>query len=131
MSCPTCGGDRVTFAVPSTLRPYAPEEAAAATLCTGCLRVSPAEHTTDAPVDVAWGPFPTGDAGVATALLLGLLDSIALRRPAVTELCAHAERAGGDPFLALDRLTDLAETGTIEPHVDLSRRAAQLQSLLD
>lgn len=131
MSCPVCGGDCVTFAVPSTLRPHAPDEAAAATLCTTCLRVSPDDGATDAPTDVVWDPLPTGEAGVATALLLGLLDSLALRRPAVTELCAYAERAGGDPFLALDRLADLAEMGTIDPHVDLSRRTAQLQSLLD
>lgn len=131
MSCPACGGDRVTFAVPSALRQYAPDEAAAATLCTTCLRVSPDEHTTDSTVEVAWEPLPTGDAGVAIALLLSLLDSLALRRTAVTDLCVYAERAGGDPLLALDRLVDLAEMGAIDPHVDLSRRTAQLQSLLD
>lgn len=134
MSCPACDGDRVAFAVPPSLRPYAPDESAAATLCTTCLRVDAfqgdTEHAT-LPEAVEWDPLPTGDAGVATALLLGLVDSLALRRTAVTALLEHAEEAGGDPFLTLDRLVGMADAGDINPHVDLARRTAQLQSLFD
>ncbi|AUV80460.1 hypothetical protein C2R22_01310 [Salinigranum rubrum] len=134
MTCPDCDGDRIAFAVPSSLRPYAPDEALSATLCTTCLRVAgvDAEDSEVEPSEtIEWGPLPSGEAGVATALLLGLLDSLALRRADVTALCEHAEEAGGDPFLTLDRLAAMAETGDLDPHVDLERRTAQLQSLVD
>lgn len=134
MTCPDCDGDRVAFAVPSPLRPYAPDEASAATLCTTCLRVAglDADDSDTEPSDpIEWDPLPSGEAGVATALLLGLLDSLALRRADVTALCEHAEAAGGDPFLTLDRLTAMAAAGDLDPHVDLERRTAQLQSLVD
>jgi hypothetical protein len=133
MSCPACGGDRVTFAVPVSLRPYAPAESPHAALCTTCLRVTAVDDDASAtaePTGVDWGPLPSGEAGVATALLLGLLDSLALRRGEVTALVDHAEAAGGDPLLALDRLSGLAASGEIDPHVALERRTAQLQSLL-
>jgi hypothetical protein len=137
MSCPACGGDRVAFAVPTSLQPYTPDpdESSAATLCTTCLRVEAVDvgvdDTDDGPVAVDWEPLPTGEAGVATALLLGLLDSLALRRADVTALVDHVEATGGDVFLTLDRLVTLSRTGEVEPHVDLERRTAQLQSLLD
>lgn len=134
MSCPACGGDRVAFAVPPSLRPYAPDESAAATLCTTCLRVDAVRGDAERapiPETVEWDPLPTGEAGVATALLLGLVDSLALRRTAVTALFEHAEAAGGDPLLTLDRLVGMADAGTVDPHVDLARRTSQLQSLFD
>ncbi|WP_318567335.1 DUF6276 family protein [Salinigranum marinum] len=136
MACSACGGGRVTFAVPASLRPYAPDESPHAALCTTCLRVTAVDDasagssgTADAAA-VDWGPLPSGEAGVATALLLGLLDSLALRRADVTALVDHAEAAGGDPLLALDRLSGLASSGEIDPEVALDRRTAQLQSLL-
>jgi hypothetical protein len=133
MSCPACGGDRVAFVVPASLRTHAPDEASAATLCTTCLRVAASEAVTgdDGSPAVDWEPLPTGEAGVATALLLGLLDSLALRRADVTALVDHVEAAGGDVLLTLDRLVTLSRTGDVDPHVDLERRTAQLQSLLD
>lgn len=135
MSCPACGGDRVAFAVPASLQPYTPDpdESSTATLCTTCLRVEAVDvdDTDDGPVVVEWEPLPTGEAGVATALLLGLLDSLALRRADVTALVDHVEAAGGDVLLTLDRLVALSRTGEVDPHVDLERRTAQLQSLLD
>lgn len=134
MSCPACDGDRVAFAVPSSLRPYAPDEAPRASLCTTCLRVAglDADDSEAEPSErVEWDPLPRGEAGVATALLVGLLDSLALRRADVTALCEHVEGAGGDPFLTLDRLATMAAAGDLDPHVDLERRTAQLQSLVD
>ena len=137
MACPACGGDRLTFAVPASLRPYAPDGSSHAALCTTCLRVTAVDDTAptvpEEPTDAAgvdWGPLPPGEAGVATALLLGCLDSLALRRADVTALVDHAEAAGGDPLLALDRLSGLAASGEIDPEVALDRRTAQLQSLL-
>jgi hypothetical protein len=138
MSCPACGGGRVAFAVPASLRPYAPDGSSAATLCTTCLRVEAADavaaasRSADASsAAVDWEPLPTGEAGVATALLLGTLDSLALRRSDVTALVDRVEAAGGDVLLTLDRLVALSRTGEVDPHVDLARRTAQLQSLLD
>lgn len=143
MICPVCDGDRVAFAVPASLRPYAPDESPRAAICTGCLRVSSVDADGDGPdesgtetdpgdreTDVDWEPLPTGEAGVATALLVGLLDSLALRRAEITALVDHAEAAGGDPLSALDRLSGLVATGAVEPYVDLDRRAAQLRSML-
>lgn len=136
MSCPTCGGDYLAVAVPPSLRPYAPAEAARVVLCTACLRVTPetAADAGDAPADadagVDWSVFPSGEAGVATVLLVGLLDSLALRRADVRALVDHAEAAGGDPLLALNRLAERASRGELDPHVDLARRTAQLESLL-
>ena len=143
MTCPACDGDRIAFAVPTSLRPYAPDESPRATICTGCLRVSAIDAAGDGPdesmteadpedreTEVGWEPLPTGEAGVATALLVGLLDSLALRRTEITALVDHAEAAGGDPLSALDRLSGLAATGEVDPYVDLDRRAAQLRSML-
>ncbi|WP_136590780.1 DUF6276 family protein [Salinigranum halophilum] len=131
MSCPACDGEQRSFAVPPSLRPYAPDTAAWASLCTTCLRVVAADANGVADATVEWEPLPTGEAGVAVALLLGLLDSLALRRADVTALLEHAETAGGDPFLTLDRLSEMAASGPLEPHVDLDRRTAQLASLVD
>ncbi|WP_142860274.1 DUF6276 family protein [Salinigranum halophilum] len=135
MSCPACDGEQRSFAVPPSLRPYAPDTAAWASLCTTCLRVVAADANdvadADADATVEWEPLPTGEAGVAVALLLGLLDSLALRRADVTALLEHAEAAGGDPFLTLDRLSEMAASGPLEPHVDLDHRTAQLASLVD
>ncbi|WP_152043304.1 DUF6276 family protein [Salinigranum salinum] len=135
MACPACAGERVVFVVPSSLRPYAPDESAGATLCTNCLRVEAAETPgrvgDDRTAAVDWEPLPTGEAGIAMALLLGHLDSLALRRADVTELIDRVETAGGDAFATLDRLVAMATNGAIDPVVDLDRRAAQLRSLLD
>ncbi|WP_372912359.1 DUF6276 family protein [Salinigranum sp.] len=138
MFCPACGGDRVAFAVPSSLRPYAPDESGRAALCTTCLRVTAvddeaADGDSENPPSetVEWDPLPSGEAGVATALLVGLLDSLALRRADVAALLDHAEGAGGDPFLALDRLAELAAAGDLDPYVDVERRTAQLQSMVE
>ena len=134
MTCPDCDGDRIRFAVPSALRQYAPEESATARLCSNCLRLTAdaeSDSAADAPPSVDWDPLPTGEAGVATALLLGLLDSLALRREDVTALVEHAEAAGGDPFSTLDRLVALADAGDIDPLLDIDRRATQLRSLVD
>ncbi|MFB6234647.1 MAG: DUF6276 family protein [Halopenitus sp.] len=136
MSCPDCGGDVVVvFAVPPAIREYAPADEAA--ICVDCLAVHPiadldvaAEEVADAtiPADADFSALdpacPDGRAGVAFALALGKLDSLALNREAITELLEYAETAGADVFLALDRLE------APDADVDLDRRAAQLRELL-
>ncbi|MFB6107976.1 MAG: DUF6276 family protein [Haloplanus sp.] len=131
MSCSACDGRTVPFDVPQALREYAPEGGARATLCTTCLRTAPSDCDDDA-VDLeglrAVVPeFPTGEAGAALALALGMLDSLALRRETIDDCCAYAERAGADVLLTLDRLAD-AET--VDPHFDIDRRRPQLAQLL-
>ncbi|WP_101295294.1 DUF6276 family protein [Halegenticoccus soli] len=129
MNCPHCGVETVSFAVPERLRAHAPEESAAAALCPDCLRVYPAEEAASDPDFARVGDFfPRGEAGAAMALLLGLLDSLALNRAAIEALSARTESAGDDPLLTLDRL---AEAGDVDPHFDLDRRRTQLEQLLD
>lgn len=125
--CPDCDGEVVAFDVPEPLRQYAPDGDGAAGLCTRCLRVHPAS----AGDPFEWEPLPSGAAGAATALVLARLDSLALARADIEALVDHAERNGGDVFLALDRLAGLTREGALDPHLDLERRAAQLDSLLN
>ncbi|WP_343161206.1 DUF6276 family protein [Halogeometricum sp. CBA1124] len=71
--------------------------------------------------------FPSGRGGVALALLVGKLDSLALHRAAVETLADEAERAGADPFLTLDRLG--GDDG-VDPQFDFERRRLQFESLV-
>ncbi|WP_435067393.1 DUF6276 family protein [Haloplanus sp. C73] len=127
MTCSACGGRTVAFAVPAELRPHAPGEFA--TICTHCLRTGASD---EAPADPSFDDihpaFPSGEAGGALAVALGLLDSLALRRTAIDDCCSYAERAGADVLLTLDRLV---EADDVEPHVDLSRRRHQLAEMLN
>jgi len=128
MPCPACGGDLVAFAVPADLREHAPESSAHATLCSRCLRVHPADEGPANPTfDAVHESFPSGEAGAAFALALGLLDSLALRRDAIDDCCAYAERAGADVLLTLDRLAD---ADGLDPHFDIERRRHQLAEML-
>lgn len=121
MPCPHCTADTVAFAVPSALREHAPAPEAA--ICTRCLRTFPAADAAAAPdpstvhedltapdfsaVDPA---FPTGEAGIALALICGDLESFALNRASIEALVEYAEREGVDVLAALDRIdaTDAA-----------------------
>lgn len=126
MPCPRCGAGVVAFAVPDDLREHAPADVTA--ICTRCLATHAAADPDEASADP--GPdlgavdpaFPSGEAGVALALVCGLLESYALNRPAIETLLEHAERRGGDVFTFLERLD--AE----EAAFDLERRK---QVLLD
>jgi hypothetical protein len=128
MPCPACDGDLVAFAVPADIRAYAPESGAYATLCSHCLRTHPADEGPGDPTfDAVHESFPSGEAGAALALALGLLDSLALRRDAIDDCCSYAERAGADVLLILDRL---ATADGLDPHFDIERRRHQLAELL-
>ncbi|MFP8955171.1 DUF6276 family protein [Natrialbaceae archaeon A-CW3] len=123
-----CDTTPITFAVPPTLRAYAPEEADAAAICPRCLRVEPAANAPDdVDFDRLSSSFPTSEAGVALALAIGLCESLATNRSALEHALEAVERNGADPLLALDRL--LAEP-SVEPAIDLERRRHQLEQLL-
>ncbi|WP_115864661.1 DUF6276 family protein [Halorussus litoreus] len=131
MTCPDCGGDQLAFRVPADLRDHLPEASAAVAICTRCLAIDPVEES-----DVPEGPpdfsaisdaFPSGDAGVAMALAVGLLDSLALYRAELSALLERVERAGSDPLLVLDRL---AANSGVDPHFDVDRRRTQAEQLL-
>ncbi|WP_338740947.1 DUF6276 family protein [Haloplanus salilacus] len=132
MSCPACGGDAdVVFTVPSALRSHAPGSGETAAICSSCLRThAPTTErsvSAEPPFASIHPAFPTGEAGAALALALGLLDSLALRRADIDDCCSHAERAGADVLLTLDRL---ATAEGVDPHFDADRRRVQVAEML-
>ncbi|WP_135824918.1 DUF6276 family protein [Halorussus ruber] len=134
MTCPECGSEQVAFRVPADLREYLPEETESAAICTVCLALDPGESavedsaTEDSPdFGRLSDAFPGGDAGVAMALAVGLLDSLALYRSEIAALLERVERAGTDPLLVLDRLATDPE---LEPQFDVDRRRTQAEQLL-
>lgn len=135
MRC-SCDVSPVVFAIPGDLRTYAPGGDEIAAICPRCLALAPA------PVDGEPGEpdparepdfarvsdaFPDGEGGVALALALGLLESLATNRRGIEACLERAERAGADPLLTIDRL--LADP-SVDPAIDLERRRPQLESLL-
>lgn len=133
MHCPTCDADVVAFAVPDDLSEYAESDRMA--VCTVCLRTASVEaaggddeavqSADDADFSPVHESFPDGRAGVAFALAIGKLGSLALQRAAIETLLEEAEAAGADVWLTLDRLST---AGSLDPHFDVSRRVEQLQS---
>jgi hypothetical protein len=129
MDCPECGTEAVAFAVPEEYDEYVPGSEAAVALCPTCLTLEPA---TDPPAEPAFDRMGAGfpddpAAAVPMALLVGLLDSLALHREEISALLAEVERAGVDPLLVLDRL---ATDPTVETDLDLAGRRRQLEQLL-
>ncbi|WP_146417997.1 DUF6276 family protein [Haloarcula hispanica] len=130
MSCPDCGGDLVSFPVPSDLQQYLPGDAPGASVCQSCLALQPETEPPTAVPDFTGldSSIPDNDdAAVPLVLLVGLLDSLAMHREEITALLERVEREGVDPLLVLDRLD--ASYGEAA-HVDLGRRRRQLEQLL-
>jgi hypothetical protein len=128
--CPACSTRLVAFTVPPDLREYAPDGAAAAGLCPRCLTLAAVEPSAaaDPPAFDRVAPsFPNGEAGVAVALLLGRLPSLAVEKPAVRALRERAETAGADVVLTLDRLV---EASGVEPAFALERKVVQMEQLV-
>jgi hypothetical protein len=128
--CQTCDAPTVSFRVPDALADHTPDGEPAAAVCTACLRLGPADPTAAEPdpsFDRLLADFPAGEGGAALALAAGLLGSLALNRAAVVDCCEHAEAAGVDVLVTLDRLD---RAGRIDPHYDLSRRRHQLADFL-
>lgn len=131
MICSACETETVRFAVPADLRDHAPEEAPAASICPNCLAVESAPEGDDEPdFERVHESFPDGDAGVAFALLVGTLPSVALHKASARALRERAEREGADVALAFDRLVEAVHEGRVVPEFDLERRVRQLESLL-
>ncbi|SNZ15847.1 hypothetical protein SAMN06269185_2618 [Natronoarchaeum philippinense] len=135
MRCDACGGDAVVFEVPDELRECAPEEAPTVAICPACLTVAPARDAVVQDADAADGSasihdaFPADpDAATGVALLLGLLESLVLNKAEIQFLVDRLEAGGTDVFLVLDRL---ASDPAVDAQVDLQRRRAQLQQLVD
>jgi hypothetical protein len=130
MDCPACGARTVAFAVPDEYRDLLRGEEPGAALCTRCLRLHPVGDppAEDPDLTAVSDAFPgNAAAAVPLALLVGLLDSLATHRAEITDLLAAVERAGTDPFLAVDRLAD--DPG-VDAAVDLRRRRHQLEQFL-
>jgi hypothetical protein len=132
MTCPECGSEQLVFRVPEDLREHLPEESPSVAVCTRCLALEPADADDAAPSDdpdftAISDSFPTGEAGAAMALAVGLLDSLALYRSEIAALLERVERGGADPLLVLDRLG--ADAG-LDPHFDVERRRTQVEQLL-
>lgn len=130
MDCPTCGASTVEFAVPAEMQGSLPGTESAAALCTHCLTLHPvdSEPAGDPDFEAISDGFPSNPvAALPLALLIGLLDNLALYRSEISELLERVERAGTDPLLALDRL---ARDPDIDAEVDLEGRRRQLEQLL-
>ncbi len=130
MDCPDCGAKTASFRVPSEFRSALPGEEPGAALCRQCLSLSPDPNPPAQQPDFQRisGAFPAStDAAVPMALVVGLLENLALYRSEIGDLLAHVERAGTDPLLVLDRL---ARDPDLEPATDLDGRRRQLEQLL-
>lgn len=129
MTCPECNSEQVVFRVPADLREFLPEETEHVAICSSCLVLEPSESAAGESPDFGRisDSFPTGDAGVAMALAVGLLDSLALYRSEISALLERVEREGTDALLVLDRLGGDPELDT---HFDVQRRRTQAEQLL-
>lgn len=130
MDCPDCDLELVTFSVPPEYQDHLPGSESAAGLCPRCLSLEPVtDSVSDNPEFHRVGDaFPDApDAALPMALLVGLLENLALYRSEISVLLEDVERAGTDPLLVLDRL---ARDPDIETDIDLSGRRRQLEQLL-
>ncbi len=127
MTCAACEGETVTFAVPESVR--GDVSADVVSLCVQCLAMEKGGTPDEDPAFALVGEeFPTEPgAAIPMALLVGLLDSLALHRAEITALYEEVERAGVDPLLVLDRL---ATDPDVQSDIDLAGRRRQLEQLL-
>lgn len=124
MDCPNCGAEMTTFDVPEGLRADAGTDAAG--FCPRCFTTAPSEAGGEPDFSRVSDEFPAGRAGIAMALALGKLESLALNRDDIEALLAEVEREGVDPMLLVDRL---GAQGNVRPAFDLERRRHQLEQL--
>ena len=130
--CPICDGTRDIRPVPAGCRKLLSSDPATIHVCRSCLSIEPAPGQA---VDRQWEPADVAnslpanpDAAVAVAILVALLDSLALNRREIVAVVEYLEREGVDPLLAVDRI---AGDPSISSHVDLRRRRDQLAQILD
>ncbi len=130
MNCQECASPTEPFAVPHAFEEHVPGSESTVAICTRCLSLQPTEETPSEETDFdrVSDAFPSNTEGaIAFALLLGLLENLALYRAEITDLLEAVERSGTDPLLALDRL---AADPEIDTELDLSGRRRQLEQLL-
>ena len=129
MDCPNCEVATVSVPLTAEYREMLPGDSPGAAVCTRCLRLHPVGDppAEDPDLTAVSDAFPGNAAAVPLALLVGLLDSLATHRAEITDLLAAVERAGIDPFLAVNRLAD--DPG-VDAAVDLRRRRHQLEQFL-
>lgn len=130
MDCQACETELVTFPVPLEYREHLPSDESAAGLCPVCLSLQPFDESVSGDPDFASvsDSFPSDpDVAIPLAILVGLLENLALNRASIAELVAAVEAAGVDPMLVLDRIA--AEPG-IDAKTDLRGRRRQLEQLL-
>lgn len=126
-------GEPVVFVVPDRYRSLVPGEEAVVALDPRTLELTPVEKEAvsgegSPDRDRLPASFPSDpDAALSLALLLGLLDEIAIYRSEITTLLEDIEAAGVDPLLVLSRL---ATDPDLEPRLDLDVRRRQLEQLL-
>lgn len=130
MDCPACGSEMLAFRVPEELQFALPGDDPGVALCRRCLRLSPVADPPAATPDfqAVSEAFPSNPtAALPMALLVGLLENLALYRDEIEELLGRVERAGVDPLLVLDRLD---RDPALAPATPLSGRRHQLEQLL-
>lgn len=128
--CDRCRGETVVRPTPDDVP--VDDETRIVRVCTRCLAVTPAAGE---PVDREWDPAEVSaalpsdpDAAVGVAVLVTLLDSLALNRRAIERAVAGLDAAGVDSLLTLERIE---ADERLEPIIDLPRRRAQLAQLLE
>lgn len=129
MDCQHCGTGLVTFGVPESYRGSV-SGAESAGLCPACLALQPGGELAPGEPDFSSvsDAMPADPAAaIPLALLVGLLENLALNRAEIAELIDAVEAAGADPLLVLDRLA--ADPG-IDARTDLRGRRRQLEQLL-
>lgn len=130
MDCPECGAEALRFAVDESYRAHLPGDEPGAAVCTRCLALHPVADPPPSVPDFTRisDSFPSTEAAAEpTALMLGLLSSLATYRQEIATLLEDVERAGVDPLLVVDRLAD---DPSVDAATDLRGRRRQLEQLL-
>jgi hypothetical protein len=129
MACPDCDSSLVPFVVPPELREYVFDGPETIAICTRCLSLHQTESVNSDPdFSRISESFPQGEAAIPMALMLGLLESLALYRTEIENLFECVERKGADPLLVINRL---AAQGSTQPQWDAERRQHQLEQFLE
>lgn len=130
-TCSHCGADAVAFTVPEAIREHVTLDSSAASLCRVCLTVDTLDEQVASaePLTIISEVFPDdSEAAAMVAVVVGLLESLALHRHDIQAVIDQLEAQGVDPLLVLERL---AEDPSLTPAIDLERRLHQLGQLLE
>lgn len=129
--CSHCRADAVGITIPERIRDHARTDSPYASVCRVCLTVDLLEDepTGNESLTIISDAFPDDEETAAmVAVVVGLLDSLALYRRDIQAVVDELEAAGVDALLVLERL---AEDQSLTPSLDLDRRVHQLEQLLE